>query len=67
MAAGVMNDEQHMATNGPVPSVPGRLPIAGHIQQWRKDPVKLLTEAARTGEVVRLGLPPGSRSPTPPA
>ena len=32
-------------------------PIAGHIPQWRKDPVKLVTEAARYGDVVRLGLP----------
>lgn len=36
---------------------PRRWPIAGHIPQWRKDPVKLVTEAARLGDVVRLGLP----------
>ena len=39
------------------PPAPGRLPIAGHILQWRRDPVKLLTEAARQGDVVRLALP----------
>lgn len=32
-------------------------PIAGHIPEWRKDPVTLLTEAARFGDVVRLSLP----------
>jgi cytochrome P450 len=36
---------------------PRRWPIAGHIPQWRNDPVKLVTEAARLGDVVRLGLP----------
>src|SRR5687768_6436224 len=56
MTAGVMNDD-NLATNGSAPSVPGRLPIAGHITQWRKDPVKLLTAAARHGDVVRLALP----------
>ena len=40
-----------------MPRAPGRLPIAGHILQWRADPVKLLTEAARQGDVVRLALP----------
>ncbi len=29
----------------------------GHIPQWRADPVKLVTEAARQGDVVRLALP----------
>jgi cytochrome P450 len=44
-------------TAGKAPGAPGRLPIAGHIPQWRKDPVKLLAHAARLGDVVRLGLP----------
>lgn len=56
MTAHVMNDDA-VAANGSAPSVPGRLPIAGHIPQWRKDPVKLLTAAARHGDVVRLALP----------
>ena len=38
------------------PRPPG-LPIVGHIPQWTKDPVKLMTEAARYGDVVRLQLP----------
>jgi cytochrome P450 len=42
---------------GAAPRAPGRLPIAGHIPQWRRDPVKLLTDAARQGDVVRLALP----------
>jgi cytochrome P450 len=29
----------------------------GHIPQWRREPVKLITEAARLGDVVRLQLP----------
>jgi cytochrome P450 len=37
--------------------VPGGLPIAGHILQWRADPVKLMVESARRGDVVRLDLP----------
>lgn len=40
-----------------VPRFPARLPIAGHISQWRRDPLKLITEAARHGDVVRLALP----------
>lgn len=32
------------------------MPIVGHILQWRKDPVKLVTDAARYGDVVRLQL-----------
>ena len=28
-----------VATNAEAPGVPGRLPIAGHILKWRKDPV----------------------------
>jgi cytochrome P450 len=39
------------------PRVPARMPIAGHIPEWRRDPVKLITEAARQGDVVRLALP----------
>jgi cytochrome P450 len=42
------------ATEPPRP--PGN-PILGHIPQWRKDPLKLVTEAARLGDVVRLQLP----------
>jgi cytochrome P450 len=36
---------------------PRGCPIAGHIPAWRKDPVKLVSEAARFGDVVRLALP----------
>lgn len=39
------------------PHAPGHVPIAGHIPQWQKDPVKLITSAATQGDVVRLGLP----------
>jgi cytochrome P450 len=39
------------------PHVPGRIPIAGHIPKWRADPVKLLTDAWRHGDLVRLDLP----------
>jgi cytochrome P450 len=39
------------------PRAPGRLPIAGHILRWRDDPVKLLTDAARQGDIVQLALP----------
>jgi cytochrome P450 len=38
------------------PRPPGS-PLLGHIPQWRKDPLKLVTEAARLGDVVRLQLP----------
>src|SRR6185503_6801474 len=43
--------------SGEAPRAPAGLPIAGHIPQWRRDPVKLITEAARHGDVVRLALP----------
>jgi len=46
-----------VATNTEAPGVPGRLPIAGHILKWRRDPVALLADAARRSDVVRLGLP----------
>jgi cytochrome P450 len=46
-----------VATSAEAPGVPGRLPIAGHILKWRKDPVGLLANAARRSDVVRLGLP----------
>jgi cytochrome P450 len=36
---------------------PPRVPILGHIPQWRKDPIRLVTDAARLGDVVRLALP----------
>ena len=39
------------------PGIPGRLPVAGHILKWRKDPVALLADAARQGDIVQLGLP----------
>lgn len=55
MAPQVKNDNVPAA--GKVPCAPARLPIAGHIPQWRRDPVKLLTEAARHGDPVRLALP----------
>ena len=55
MAVQVSND--NVATSGEAPRVPASLPIAGHILQWRADPVRLLTEAARQGDVVRLALP----------
>jgi len=55
MTAQGTND--HTAANGRVPRAPGGLPIAGHILQWRADPVKLLADAARQGDVVRLELP----------
>jgi len=55
MAAQATNE--NAATNGRVPRAPGRLPIAGHILKWRADPVRLLSEAARQGDVVRLALP----------
>jgi cytochrome P450 len=44
-------------TGGNAPRVPRGVPIAGHIPQWRKDPVRLLTDAARQADVVRLQLP----------
>ena len=47
---------EHVSANG-VPSAPARLPIAGHILQWRADPIKLLTDAMRQGDIVRLALP----------
>jgi cytochrome P450 len=47
----------NVPANGEAPRAPAGLPIAGHIPQWRRDPVKLVTEAARCGDVVRLGLP----------
>ena len=55
MAAQGGNDS--VPANGDVPRAPAGLPIAGHIPQWRRDPVKLVTEAARCGDVVRLALP----------
>jgi cytochrome P450 len=38
------------------PRPPGSA-VLGHIPQWRQDPIKLLTDAARLGDVVRLSLP----------
>jgi cytochrome P450 len=45
------------AARAAVPCPPGSLPLAGHIRQWRRDPVKLITDAARLGNVVRVNLP----------
>ena len=57
MTARVMNDDNvRDERHGAVARRAG-FPIAGHILQWRADPVKLLTEAARQGDVVRLALP----------
>jgi cytochrome P450 len=39
------------------PAAPGWIPVAGHIPLWRRDPVKLITDAGRQGDVVRLALP----------
>jgi cytochrome P450 len=39
------------------PRAPARYPIAGHLPQWRRDPVQLLADAARQGGIVRLELP----------
>jgi cytochrome P450 len=55
MTAQVTNHD--VPPNGKLARAPGRLPIAGHILQWRSDPVKLLTEASRQADVVRLELP----------
>jgi cytochrome P450 len=35
---------------------PAGLPVIGHLHLWRKDPVKLMLEAARHGDVVRIDL-----------
>ena len=40
-----------VATNAEAPGVPGRLPIAGHILKWRKDPVALLARFSRRGQL----------------
>ena len=55
MSAEAGNDKAPSSRD--VPRVPARLPIAGHIPQWRRDPLKLIIEAARHGDVVRLDLP----------
>jgi len=39
------------------PRPPGHALLASHLRQWRRDPVKLVTDAARLGRVVRLDLP----------
>jgi cytochrome P450 len=39
------------------PPGPPYTPLIGHIQQWRNDPVKLMIESARHGDIVRLRLP----------
>ena len=39
------------------PRAPSRYPIAGHLPQWRRDPVQLLADAARQVGIVRLELP----------
>ena len=45
-----------MAASASVPPRPAALPFLGHVPQWRRDPVKLITTAARHGDVVQLGL-----------
>jgi cytochrome P450 len=47
----------NVAKPGRAPAAPAGLPIAGHIMKWRADPVKLLTDASRQGDIVELGLP----------
>jgi cytochrome P450 len=44
-------------SRAPIPPGPAALPIVGHVLKWRKDPVKLVIDAARYGDVVRLRLP----------
>jgi len=39
------------------PRLPGSVLLASHLRQWQRDPVTLVTEAARLGRVVRLDLP----------
>jgi cytochrome P450 len=39
------------------PRFPGSPLLLSHLRQWRQDPVKLITEAAQLGRVVRLDLP----------
>lgn len=53
----VQVNSENVAAPGEAPRAPAALPIAGHFLQWRADPVKLLSEAARQGDVVRLALP----------
>ena len=45
------------ARDEPAPRLPGHPLLASHLRQWRRDPVKLVTDAARLGRVVRLDLP----------
>jgi cytochrome P450 len=44
-------------TTSEAPRAPAGYPIAGHIPQWRRDPVKLLADASKQGGIVRLELP----------
>jgi cytochrome P450 len=55
MTVPVVHDKASVSR--PAPDAPGRIPIAGHIPRWRRDPLKLLTDAACQADVVRLALP----------
>ena len=46
-----------MSLDDTAPRLPGHPLLASHLRQWRRDPVQLLTDAARLGRVVRLDLP----------
>ncbi len=48
------NDQPLKGTRAPGPRWS---PIVGHVNQWRRDPIKVLTDAARYGDVVHLRLP----------
>jgi cytochrome P450 len=48
--------KDHVSATHEVPRAPAAFPIAGHIPQWRRDPVKLLADAAKQGGIVRLEL-----------
>jgi cytochrome P450 len=52
------NDGPLRAAPSPdAPRLPGNPLLLSHLRQWRQDPVKLITDAARLGRVVRLDLP----------
>jgi cytochrome P450 len=60
MSAAVTHDDTALRAterDQPAPRLPGRFLLATHLRQWRRDPVKLVTDAARLGRVVRLDLP----------
>ncbi|MFI9387049.1 cytochrome P450 [Kutzneria sp. NPDC052558] len=50
-----------MSTTTPssaVPIAPGRLPIVGHLLEFRRDPMAFLTSLRESGEIVRIFLGP---------